>query len=101
MMNYNLHHIVKTLNSASKNVKIAVIPTNDEKFIALNYGVYIERRKRKRDEVFVYEYLRFFDSFRFIPSSLSKLVETLPHDKFSISDNFYRGYSQEQREFLN
>ena len=103
MMNYdlhNLHHIVKTLDSTSENVKIEVIPTNDEKFIALNYGVYIERRKRKRDEVFVYEYLRFIDSFKFMPSSLSKLVETLPHDKFSILDNFYRGYSLEERELL-
>ena len=51
MMNYDLHHIVKTLHSASENVKIDVSPIDDEKFVALNYGVYIERRKRKRDEV--------------------------------------------------
>ena len=36
-----------------------------------------------------------------MPTSLSKLVETLPPDEFSILDNFYRGYSQEQRELLN
>ena len=36
MMNYDLHHIVKTLHSATANVKIEVIPTNDEKFIALS-----------------------------------------------------------------
>ena len=35
-----------------------------------------------------------------MPSSLSKLVQTLPHDKFTILDNFYRGYSHEQRELL-
>ena len=75
MMNYDLHHIVKTLHSASENVKIDVIPTNDKKFIALNYGVYIERRKRKRDEVFVYEYLRFIVTFKFMPNSFSKLVK--------------------------
>ena len=49
LMNYDLHHFVKTLHSASENDKIDVIPTNDEKFISLNYGVYIETRKRKRD----------------------------------------------------
>ena len=98
-MNCDLHHIVKALHSASENIKIDVIPTNDETFIALNYGVYIGRQKRRRDEVFEYEYLRFIDSFKF-PSSLSKLVETLPHNKFSILDNFYRGHSQEQRELL-
>ena len=100
MMNYDLHHIVKTLHSATANVKIEVIPTNDKKFIALNYGVYIETRRPKRDEVAIYKYLRFIDSFKFMPSSLSKLVQTLPHDKFTILDNFYRGYSHEQRELL-
>ncbi|XP_075241649.1 uncharacterized protein LOC142336624 [Convolutriloba macropyga] len=100
MMNYDLHHIVKTLHSATANVKIEVIPTNDEKFIALNYGVYIETRRRKRDEVAIYEYLRFIDSFKFMPRSLIKLVQTLPHDKFTILDNFYHGYSHEQRELL-
>ena len=35
-----------------------------------------------------------------MPSSLSKLIETLPQDEFSILDNFYCGYSQEQRELL-
>ena len=87
MRKYDLHHIVKRLHSASENVNIDVIPTNDEKFTAMNYGVYIETRKRKRDKVFVYEYLRFIDSFKFMPSSLSKLVQTLPDDKFSILDN--------------
>ena len=100
MTNYDLHHIVKTLHSATANLKIEVIPTNDEKFIALNYGVYIETRGKKRGEVAIYEYLRFIDSFKFMPSSLSKLVQTLPHDKFTILDNFYRGYSHEQRELL-
>ena len=100
MMNYDLHHIVKTLHSATANLKIEVIPTNDEKFIALNYGVYIETRRRKRDEVAIYEYLRFIDTFKFMPSSLSKLVQTLPHEKFTILDSFYCGYSHEQRELL-
>ena len=42
MMNYDLHHIVKSLHLASQSTKIEVIPTNDEKFIALNFGVFIE-----------------------------------------------------------
>ena len=100
MMKYDLYHIVKTLHSATENVKIEVIPTNDENFIALNYGLYIESRSRKRDEVAIYDYLRYIDSFKFMPSSLSKLVQTLPQDKFTILDNFYRGYSHEQRELL-
>ena len=53
MMNYELHHIVKFLQSASENVKIDVIPKNDKKLIVLSYGVCIKTRKRKRGEVAV------------------------------------------------
>ena len=82
MMNYDLH-IVKSLHSASQSTKIEVIPTNDEKFIALNFGVFIGTRKRKHDEVAVYEYLCFIDNFKFMPCSLDKLVESLPDTVFS------------------
>ena len=100
MMNYDLHNIVKSLHSASQSTKIEVIPTKDEKFIALNFGVFIATRKRKRDEVAVYEYLRFIDSFKFMPCSLNKLVQSLPDTKFSLLDHFYRGYTDEQRKLL-
>ena len=33
IMNYDLHHIVKSLHSASQSAKIEVIPTNDEKLL--------------------------------------------------------------------
>ena len=100
MMNYDLHHIVKSLHSASQSTKIEVIPTNDEKFIALNFGVFIEMRKRKRDEVAVYEYLRFIDSFKFMPCSLDKMVQSVPETKFSLLDHFYRVYTDEQRKLF-
>ena len=100
MMNYDLHHIEHALHSASQSTKIEVIPTNDEKFIALNFGVFIETRKRKRDEVAVYEYHRFIDSFKFMPCSLDKLVQSLTDTKFSLLDHFYRGYTDEQRKLL-
>ena len=99
-MNYDLHHIVHALHSASQSTKIEVIPTNDEKFIALNFGVFIETRKRKRDEVAVYEYHRFIESFKFMPCSLDKLVQSLTDTKFSLLDHFYRGYTDEQRKLL-
>ena len=100
MMNYDLHHIVKSLHSASQSTKIQVIPTNDEKFIALNFGVCIETRKRKRDDVPVYEYLRIIDSFKFMPCSLDKLVQSLPGTKFSLLDHFFRSYTEKQAKLL-
>ena len=99
MMKSDLHHIVKSLHSASQSTKIEVIPTDDE-FIALNFGVFIETRKRKRDEVAVYKYLRFIDSFKFMPCSLDKLVQNLSDTKFSLLDHFYRGYTDKQRKLL-
>ena len=90
MMNYDSHHIEKSLHSSSQSTKIEIIPTNDEKFIALNIGVFIQTRKRRRDEVAVYENLRFIDSFKFTPCNLDKLIKFLPDTYFSLLDNFYR-----------
>ena len=91
---------MKSLQSASQSTKIEVIPTNDAKFIELNFGVFIESRKGQRDEFPVYEYLRFIDSFKFMPCSLDKLVQNLPDTKFSLLDQFYRGYTDEKRKLL-
>ena len=99
MMNY-LHHIVKSIHTASRTTKFDVTATNDEKFIALNFGIFMENRKRKRGEVIVHENLRFIDSFKFMPCSLEKLVETLPENKFSLLDSFFRGYTEDQRALL-
>ena len=60
----------------------------------------MEKRKRKRGEVTVHEYLRFIDSFKFMPCSLEKLVETLPENKFSLLESFFRGYTEDQRALL-
>ena len=73
---------------------------NDENVIALNFGVFIETIKRKRDEVAVYEYLLFIDNFKFMTCRLDKLVQSLPDTKFSLLDQFYQGYTDEQRKLL-
>ena len=49
MMYYDLHNNVKSLHSASQSTKNEVTATNEEKFIALNFGVFIETRNRKLD----------------------------------------------------
>ena len=100
MINYDLHHFVNYLHSASQSTKIEVRPTNDEKFIALIFGLFIERRKSKRDEVAVNGYLRFIDSFKFMPCRLDKLVQSLTDTKFSLRDHFYPGYTNEQRKLF-
>ena len=58
------------------------MPTNDEKFFALNLVVFIETRKRSRNKVEVYEYLHFMDSFNFLPCRLDELVQSWLDTKF-------------------
>ena len=46
----------------------------------------------------VYENLRFIDSYKFMLSPHSKLVEYLPEEKFFLLENYFEelGYSSEQ-----
>ena len=50
----------------------------------------------------VYENLRFIDSYKFMLSPLSKLVEYLPEGKFILLENYFEelGYSAEQIALL-
>jgi len=58
---YDSHFIIKNLHNA--NAKVQVIPTNSEKFLAVQI-----------------DSIRFLDSFQFLSSSLDKLVSTMARD---------------------
>ena len=59
--NYDCHMFFKTLVDRKKdNVKFAIIPKTDEKYISVKYGC-----------------IKFIDTYRFLSSSLDKLVNTL------------------------
>ena len=59
--NYDCHMIFKTLVDRKKdNVKFEIIPKTDEKYISVKYGC-----------------IKFIDTYRFLSSSLDKLVKTL------------------------
>ena len=59
--NYDCHMFFKTLVDRKKdNVKFEIIPKTDEKYISVKYGC-----------------LKFIDTYRFLSSSLDKLVQTL------------------------
>ena len=50
----------------------------------------------------MYENLRFIDSYKFLQSSLSTLVNNLPPDNFSLLENFFKakGHSMEKIDLL-
>ena len=59
--NYDCHMFFKTLVDRKKdNVKFEIIPKTDEKYISVNYGC-----------------IKVIDTYRFLSSSLDKLVKTL------------------------
>ena len=102
LSNYDLHHLFKELHRFAKDCRINVIPQTSERYISLSVGVPVRTYKDKNGlEKTVYEYLRFIDSFRFMNTSLEKLVSFLPPDKFSYLDNHFRDYSEEKKQLLH
>ena len=85
IQNYDLHHICLALQSCEPNTTVSVIPSTDEKYISMNSGVLVETiTLEDGKENTKYENLRFIDSFKMMNSSLEKMVDILPRDRFAI-----------------
>ena len=48
----------------------------------------------------LYEYMRFADSYKFMPQSLEKLVDMLPSQAFNLFDSHFARYNASQRDLL-
>ena len=98
---YDLHHICLALNNCESTTTIKVIPSTDEKYIAMTFGVLIdtittqEGRTQK-----IFEYLRFIDSFKMMNSSLKKLGEILPDTHFDIMKAMFPSVSESNAHLL-
>ena len=72
--NYDCHMFFKQLVDRKKdNVKFEIIPKTDEKYISIRYGC-----------------IKFIDTYRFLSSSLDKLVETLVDNSHKTLKNLKR-----------
>ena len=91
-----MHHICLALNKKDSNSVIQVIPSTDEKYISLIIGVVVKTITRK-DQT---EYLRFIDSFKFLNSSLQKVVDDLPDNRFTILENHFQNISETCRTLI-
>ena len=103
LSNYDLHFITKALSNSNSENTYSVIPSTEEKYISLTISVYIKSYTDKNGKLKkVYENLRFIDSYKFMLSPLSKLVEYLPEEKFFLLENYFEelGYSSEQIALL-
>ena len=101
LMNYDIHYIVMAIRTASRTTKFYVRATNNEKFIAMNFGIFTEKRMGKKGEVAVHEHLRFTDSFKFMSCKLEKFFEMLSDIKFSFLGSFFCWYTEDQRARLS
>ena len=100
--NYDIHHLCKNLHEFESQCKIELVPVTNEKYITVNIGVRVNSYTDKRGVVKnVYEYLRYIDSYRFLPSSLEKLVSYLPTESFQILDNYFQNHQPIERELLH
>ena len=96
-----MHHICLALNECDSRITIQVIPSTDEKFFSIIIGVVVKTTTPKDQTTQnLYESLRFIDSFKFLNSSLQKLVDNLPDNKFRILESHFQSVSQTCRSLI-
>lgn len=86
--NYDSHFFIKNLGKAEGNIKC--IPNNGEKYISFSKDVVVGSFKNNKGEKIKHE-IRFIDSFKFMASSLDKLISNLSKDKLKQTEKVF-GY---------
>ena len=82
MSGYDSHLFIKTLGNIEGD--ISCIPNNEENYNSFTKQVIVEKLFNKEGkEVNIKCELRFFDSLKFMASSLDKLSSTLKIDQFA------------------
>ena len=84
---YDAHLFIKNLSVSEGNIDC--IPNNDEKYISFTKHVEVDRFTKDEKEVIVTRELRFIDSFKFMGSSLDKLVNNLGENDFKNTEKYY------------
>ena len=74
---YDSHLFIKNLGKTQGNIKC--IPNNEERYVSFSKDikVYSYTNKETRDDVYINHELRFFDSCKFMPTSLGTLVANI------------------------
>ena len=101
LSNYDMHHIIRSLNKTNLKNKLTVIPSTDEKYICLSIGVWIKAAYDKKGKLQnVYEYIRILDSCKFMTSSLESLVANLSPNKFQLLETHFENHCLEDINLL-
>ena len=95
---YDSHLFIKNLGFSEGNIDC--IPNNEEKYISFSKKIEVKRYTKKvkneegepaEKEIKVYHTIRFIDSFKFMSTSLEKLVDNLPKDDCINLGSYYSG----------
>lgn len=99
LANYDAHLFVRNLGVSEGNIKC--IPANTEKYISFTKSIEVDKFFSKKDNkvVVVNRELRFIDSFKFMASSLAKLVDNLV-EKGDSFENTKRHFDGEKLDLL-
>ena len=99
---YDLHHVVRNIHLGNRRNLISIIPQTDETYVMLSLKVWIKDIVTKNDKILpIYEELRFIDSFRFISTSLEKIVQTILSEDFSMLDKHFSFYGADCAKLLH
>ena len=87
---YDSHLFIKNLGVTEGNINC--IPNNEEKYISFSKDIVVGEYTSKNGKIVaVKQQLRFIDSFKFVASSLDKLVENLDKHCCVNTGKFYKG----------
>ena len=95
---YDSHLFIKNLGFSKGDIDC--IPNNEEKYISfskkIQVGTYPKKALDAEGDIFyeqkpIYHTIRFIDSFKFMATSLDKLVNNLPEDDFINLSLYYSG----------
>ena len=94
LLNFDSHLFVRNLGLEDGVLDIKCIPSNGEKYISFSIIVELERIQLQNEfgetvEKVVKHEIRFVDSFKFMASSLEKLVGNLPKEEFHQTSRFF------------
>ena len=88
---YDSHLFIKNLGFSEENIDC--IPNNEEKYISftkkIQVGSYTKKVKNEEETKPLHHQIRFIDSFKFMATSLDKLVNNLPKDAFNNVKRYY------------
>ena len=97
LQNYDSHLFIKNLGVTEGEINC--IAKTEEKYISFSKDIVVERFKNKEEKIIeVKKQLRFIDSFKFMASSLEKLVKNLNPDELSILKRFFK--NEDKRKLL-